>query len=236
MSTNSASGLGLTSELIEAGKSALARSDWAAARKRFEAALAKSPSAEAYEGLAQAAAWLHDGATATEARERAMRLYLDRNDAVAAARAAMWLALDVLEFCGESAVAEGWLHRARRLIEDAGAAPSAELANLTGIEGHFALMLRNDTATAARKARQAYEMARSLKLRDIETLALGLEGLASVSSGRVAAGLRMLDEAGAALISGEVSDATAAGTATATSLTPVTVSGITHVQNSGAHG
>lgn len=52
-----------------------------------------------------------------EARERAYRLYRDRGDDQAAARVAAWLAADWLEFRGEPAVANGWLQRARRLID-----------------------------------------------------------------------------------------------------------------------
>ncbi len=197
--------------LIELGKRALVACDWVKARKCFESAVEESPRAEAFEGLAQAASWLHDGKTAIEGREHALRLYLDRGDRRGAARMAEWLALDVLEFRGESVVAEGWLYRARRLLD--GMDPSPELAVLTCMEAHFALMLRNDTETAIRQARQAHEMARQLKLRDLEALSLALDGLALVSSGKVAGGMRKLDEAGVALISGEVSDPNMAGTA-----------------------
>ncbi len=199
-----------TTSLVELGRAALAAHDWSGARKAFETALDLSISIDALDGLAIAASWLHDGTTALESRERALRLYLELGDSVSAARMAIWLAMDLVEFRGEGAVAEGWLRRARSLL--AGHEVSPEMAHLTGIEGHFALMLRNDTETAIARARESHRLARSLSLSDVEALSLGLEGLAMVSSGQVPAGLRMLDEAGALVISGSTADVTAAGT------------------------
>ena len=99
------------------GSELLAGGAWREARRAFEATLAERESAEALEGLGLAAWWLDDGETVFESRERAYKLYLDADDKRSAARIAVWLAWDCLAFRGESAVANGWLQRARRLLE-----------------------------------------------------------------------------------------------------------------------
>src|SRR5260221_12174345 len=99
------------------GSELLAGGAWSEARRAFEAALAERESAEALEGLGLAAWWLDDGETVFESRERAYKLYLDVDDKRAGARLAVWLAWDCWAFRGETAVANGWLPRARRLVE-----------------------------------------------------------------------------------------------------------------------
>ena len=70
------------------------------------------------EGLGTAAWWLDLADLVFDSRERAYRLYLARGERAAAARVAVWLAWDSWAFRGENAVANGWLQRARRLLED----------------------------------------------------------------------------------------------------------------------
>ncbi len=201
----------LTDTLAAAGRAALARNEWEEARRCFQAAVDADSTPEAYEGLAEAAWWLSDEAATFDARERAYRLYRERGDAPAAARMAMWLATDSVEFRGEPAVANGWIQRAHRLLD--GLEPGPAHGWLAVWEGHLALMLDNDTPTARRLAGQAVALGRSLGDVDIEMLALAVEGLALVSGGEVAAGVRRLDEAAAAAMSGEMSDLNAAATA-----------------------
>src|SRR5438445_6778358 len=105
---------------------ALARGEWEIARNAFEASLRQRESPEALEGLGTAAWWLDLADVVFDARERAYRLYLARDDRAAAARVAVWLAWDCWAFRGEQAVANGWLQRARRHLE--GLPPCAERA------------------------------------------------------------------------------------------------------------
>src|SRR5690348_10945412 len=97
------------------GDEALARGAWTEARAAFDASLAVQETAGVLEGLGIAAWWLDLAATVFDARERAHRLYLADGNRAAAARVAVWLAWDYWAFRGESAVANGWLQRARRL-------------------------------------------------------------------------------------------------------------------------
>ena len=97
-----------------AGWTALGEGRWTDARALFEDELAAAPDARALEGLSWAAWWLDDGAAVFRAREAAYGLYRSAGDARGAARMATWLAADQVDFNGASAVASGWLRRARR--------------------------------------------------------------------------------------------------------------------------
>jgi hypothetical protein len=120
------------------GDDALARGAWDEARRAFEQALATRESPEALEGLGLAGWWLDLADVVFDAREKAYRLYRDRDDRVGAARIAVWLAWDTWAFRGEFAVASGWLLRARRLLECLGDVP--ERAWLELREGALALL------------------------------------------------------------------------------------------------
>jgi LuxR family maltose regulon positive regulatory protein len=195
--------------LTRAGREALARGEWEEARAAFEAVLAHMETPEALEGLGTAAWWLDDAPTTFDARERAYRLYCERGDRQGAARVAIVIAEDCLDFRGEPAVANGWRERARRQLETLSDVP--ERGWLALWEGHFALLAENDSATARLRAAEAAEIARSLALLDLEMLSRALDGLALVSEGRVADGMSRLDEATAAALAGEMRDLIAIG-------------------------
>jgi LuxR family maltose regulon positive regulatory protein len=194
---------------LRAGREALRRGEWERARAYFEAAHEQGESAETIEALAMAAWWLDNGQLAIESRERAYRLYRRCGDAVGSARMAIWLAWDYLAFHGEPAVARGWLQRAHRLLDGLDAVP--EHGWLAIRQGEFAFVLENDTAATRRSARRARAIGSSLGVLDIELSALGLEGLALASDGKIADGIRQLDEASAAAIAGEMSELWAVG-------------------------
>jgi len=196
-------------DLLRAGDEALSRGEWEQARAYFEAAHERGESIEAIEGLAMAAWWLDNGELTIESRERAYRLYRERGDAAGAARMAIWLAWDYLAFRGEPVVARGWLQRAHRLLD--GLDPVPEHGWLAIREGEVAFLLDNDLAATRRLAERARTVGSSLGVLDIELSALGLEGLALASEGKIADGIRQLDEASAAAIAGEMSELWAVG-------------------------
>src|SRR4249919_946420 len=101
-----------------AGSDALARGAWTEARDAFDAVLRDGEHPEALEGLGLAAWWLDLTDVVFDARERAYRLYRERDDSQGAARMAVWLAWDTAAFRGEQAIANGWLHRAQRILKD----------------------------------------------------------------------------------------------------------------------
>jgi ATP/maltotriose-dependent transcriptional regulator MalT len=196
---------------LSAGREALSRGAWEEARACFEAALEKGESAEVIEALGMAAWWLDDAHVTIESRERACRLHREQGDVVGAARMAIWLAWDYLAFRGEPAVANGWLQRAHRLLD--GVEPAPEHGWLAIREAEIAFVLENDVAAARRLARRARAIGRSLGDGDLELSALALEGMALASEGKVAEGTRLLDEASAAAVAGEMSELWAVGRA-----------------------
>jgi LuxR family maltose regulon positive regulatory protein len=196
-------------EAVAEAWTTLNRGEWERAREQFQAVLAREDLPEAWEGLAWAAWWLDEAAVLVDARERAYRLYRRRGDHRGAARAATWLGLDHIDFTGEAAVAHGWLRRAHRLL--AQVPPSPEHAWLRAFDAHHALMADKNPATAQRLAAEAAAMGEALGIADVELLGRALEGLALVSQGSIRDGMRPLDEATAAVVSGELADLQAMG-------------------------
>ena len=194
-------------ELLASAGAALGRRAWADARELYERALALGESAEALEGLAVASWWLDDVDAAIAARERAYVMRRERAETIEAARVAGFLAWDYGAMRGANAVANGWLQRARRLVEDL--EPSAEQAWLPLIEASF--HLDTDARAVLRLSRQAAEYARAHGALDIEMTARTLQGLALVSLGHVDEGTRLLDEGTAAATAGELYDPIAIG-------------------------
>lgn len=173
---------------------------WDEAEASFKAALSDGPSPEALEGLSWAAWWLDRDETVFEAREEAFRLYRDERRHAAAARMAIWLAADHLDFKGAVPVARGWLRRAARLLDGVEQAP--EHGWLTFHEGYLA-SVEGAADRALELARRTTETGRSLRVPDLEMLGLALEGSVLVNRGVVGRGMALLDEAAAAAVAGE---------------------------------
>lgn len=158
----------------------------------FSEALAHEETPEALEGLSWAAWWLDDADVVFDARERAYRRYRDQGDPVGAARMAIWLGCDQLDFRGATSVAGGWLRRASRLLEAVELQP--EHGWLAFHEGYLA-NLTGDPATAARLADRAAEIGRRFDIADLVMLGLAMRGSVLVGCAEVEEGMRCLDEA-----------------------------------------
>jgi DNA-binding CsgD family transcriptional regulator len=183
---------------------ALERGAWDDARAAFEAALQVCESPEALEGLGTAAWWLDLADLVFDSRERAYRLYLAREDRIAAARIAVWLAWDSWAFRGENVVANGWLQRARRHLEGHPVCP--ERAWLEARASSLCLLEEGDPERALSSAREGIRVAQASGSIDLEMLGRAVVGLALVTSGSVAEGMGNLDEVSAAIIAGELMD------------------------------
>jgi len=196
------------SSLAELGKAheALDRFAWDEARDLLLQLIAEHETPESLELLTRACRWMHDERGTIEAGERAFLLYMRSNDHVAAARTAMWLAIDVLELRGHDAVANGWLSRSRRLLETAAIAP--EHAMLAGMEAYLALMARNDAPRAIETANRGLALAHQVGAFEAEMACLAVKGLAMVTSGHVHEGMTLLDEASTAALQDEIADPT----------------------------
>jgi DNA-binding NarL/FixJ family response regulator/predicted negative regulator of RcsB-dependent stress response len=190
------SGAGAESALAR-GYEALAAGDWARAREAFEAALEHDESPQALDGLGRALWWLREEREAIVVRERAYAGFRRDGDLVRAARIALWLSREYALVVENEAAASGWLARAERLLRDV--APGAEQGWLD--------LARAERARApeesARLAAAALDVAARAGDADLELRALAQLGLAEVSLGDVDEGLVRLDEAMAAVTSGE---------------------------------
>jgi ATP/maltotriose-dependent transcriptional regulator MalT len=192
---------------IVLGRAALGRGDWAGARRHFEAAISHGETGPALNGLSDALFWLEESETSLHYRSRAFAIYREAGDLCRAARAALWLAMGYISVYGNAAVANGWLQRAERLLDEAG--PCSERGWFEQLRGK----MTPDPAATARHARQAVEIARQHGDADLEVWALSEEGRALVSLGRVDEGMAMLDEAVTAATAGEAHDLLVVGNA-----------------------
>ncbi len=197
------------SDPLAAGNTALGDAAWGEARARFEEAIGTSDQPEAWEGLSRAAWWLGDQTATLAARERAYRGYRGTDDLRGAARMALWLASDHLDFRGDDALASAWLGRGRRLLH--GGEPCPELGYITLLDADIALLARSDPTTAERLAREALEIGRHVADVGVEAVALALLGSSLVASGAVAEGLQHLEECGELAVGGEFAYAEATG-------------------------
>ena len=196
---------------LRAGREALAHFRWEQARTRFEAVLVRGEAPEALEGLSLAQWCLGEADATLQSLERAYRLYKDRGEPRAAARVATELAVQNQLNRGETAVANGWLQRAHRLLDDLD--PGPEHAVLAVWEAHLLLLYWNDPQRAQERLADGARLSRALRLTDIELLALGLEGVVLVHTGSITEGMKRLDEVTTAAVAGELKDVSAAGNA-----------------------
>lgn len=188
------------SPALDRAQTELAAGRWDEARALFEETIAAGESPEALEGLSWAAWWRDDAAAVFRARALAYRLYRQGGDAAGAARMAIWLACDELDFNGASAVASGWLRRAHRLLDGREELP--EHGWLAFFDGYVA-SASGDTARTLELARSTARVGGELGVPDLEMLGLALEGATLVSCANVGDGMRCLDEATAAALEGD---------------------------------
>jgi ATP/maltotriose-dependent transcriptional regulator MalT len=187
--------------MTAAGFAALQRGAWREARVAFEGSEA-TPAA--LSGLGTAARGMFDGDAALDAHERGYRLALEQGDADAAARIALELVIDCLNFRGP-AEAAGWLERASRLLEPL--PPGDAHGMLAYLRANMALLIEHDPGKArAIAGAMLADVPPEAPVDGVMAL-LSLEGLALVADGEVAEGMRRLDEAATAATSGEVADA-----------------------------
>ncbi len=182
---------------------------WEQARDAFEHLLSVAESPATHEGLSWALWWLNDGDAVIAARETAYRLYRDSGDAHGAARMAVWLASDVLDFRGEPAISGAWIERAHRLLDGCDLSPEHGWLDLH--EGTIALDLEGDSTTARRLGDRCAGTGRELGVVDLEMLGMALSGQAAVHEGDVREGMRLLDQAALSATTGELDELVAVG-------------------------
>ena len=193
----------LIKDRVQQGRDAYRRHAWHEAFDSLREADSETPvSPQDLKILAESAWFAGDPGAATEARERAHAGFLEQGDKCRAAEAALELANDHLGRL-ETAIGNGWLGRARRLLEqtpDECAAHGWQALTL----GYLALRITGDREEALRQAKLAQQIGERLAIPAIQTLALQQQGSALVGMGRVDDGLALIDESTVAAVSGEL--------------------------------
>jgi DNA-binding NarL/FixJ family response regulator len=184
----------------QTGWDALRAAQWAAARAAFEADLVGNETAAALDGLARARWWLSDIPGAIEAWERSYTAYRRGGLDEPAAHVAVLLSREHAEGLGNDALANGWLARARDLLD--GYPDAVEWGWVALVESEQAV----DPTPALEHAEQALAVARRTRDPDLELAALGRAGLAEIALGRIDAGVTRFDEGMAAGAAGEAAD------------------------------
>lgn len=195
-----------TRELEQEGQAALGRADWARARECFEHAVEQDlPSPEALDGLGRALHFQGEYGRAIELTERAFAAYLRAGRGVEAADRARWLAFLHGAVNVNMSVAGGWMARAESVLE--GVEECAAHGWLHLDRAPFTEEVREREQLAA----SALTIARRFGDTDLEYDALAVLGEAYVAGGRVGEGMKLLDQAMAAVSSREVTGIVAIG-------------------------
>ena len=188
---------------LERGRASYASRAWGDAYESLAGADAAAPlGAEDLELLARSAYMLGRDVDYVRALERAHHAHLDAGDAPRAARCAWWIGHNLL-FRGETAPAMGWFARGQRLLdrEERDCVERGYLLIPCVLEHVFS----GDHEAAHATAAQAGEIGERFGDPDLVAIALMEQGHALVKQGRVAEGLRLVDETMVAVTAGELS-------------------------------
>lgn len=188
----------MSEELLASGRAALADADWETARSCFEQALELDETGDALDGLSDATHFLGEYDRAIELKERAFAAYRDEGRPLEASAAARWLAFLHATCHGNFAVASGWAGRAESVLE------GIEECSAHGWVTFLRAPFLRDLSERENVAAAALAIARRHGDADLEFDSLALLGETYVASGRVEEGMRMLDQAMAAVAGGEV--------------------------------
>jgi DNA-binding CsgD family transcriptional regulator len=148
-------------------------------------------SARDLEALARSAYMVGDTDVYVTALERAHRAHLEAGNVLPAVRIAFWIGHSLL-FRGQAVPAGGWFARAQRLFDESGE-DGAERGWLL-IPAWLQQMGTGDYESGYAMAVEAADIARRFDDADLLWLARMEQGRALINMGRVADGLRLVDE------------------------------------------
>ena len=190
-------------EDVKRGREAYANRAWLEAYEALSQADAASPlEAADIERLATSAALIGDRNVHLSLLERLHKLQLDAAKTEEAAIAAVILGMN-LAVAGEVGQAMGWFGRAERLVE--------QLDGDSVVHGYllmpvaFQRLSSGDAEGAHRAASEAATIASRFEAHDLFATASHIAGMTLIKQGRVDDGLRVLDEAMLAVVTGDVS-------------------------------
>jgi ATP/maltotriose-dependent transcriptional regulator MalT len=188
---------------LERGRELYRQRAWVEAREALSRADQSSPlEADDLFLLAMSAGLLGRTEELLSALERAHRAYLKSGNLQRAARMAFWLVSRLMSL-GEPGRANGWLGRAKRLLERDGH-DCVERGYLLLLSARR-LLAGEDAIAAGDAAAEAAGIGERFGDADLSAFARNLQGQALLRQGRVKEGLALLDEAMVAVTAGEVS-------------------------------
>ena len=192
-------------DLLREGEAAIDAADWETARACLERVLEHGESPGALIGLSKVAMIEREYDRAIELKERAFELQKSAGQMEAASLNAAWLTFMHFAYRLNVSVGLGWKERASSVLD--GVEECAAHGWLTLLEAPFS----SDPGEREQLAVSALSIARRFGDADLEIEALSLRGEALVLGGQVVAGMRLLDEAMAAVTAGRVRDHFALG-------------------------
>jgi class 3 adenylate cyclase len=189
---------------VEAGREAVRRHAWSEGYELFKQADGSGElSGDDLELFAQAALWTGEANDYLALLERAHAAHVRAGDTRKTALAAVQLSHD---YAGklETSVANGWLRRAQRLLED----------EPEGLEHGYLALQQSQFAAGANEFERALELGRRAEQigrrfgdRSLEIRGIQRQGNALIQIGELEEGRALLDEASVAAVSGELDPA-----------------------------
>jgi class 3 adenylate cyclase len=188
---------------LDRARKALGEHAWREAYESFSALDADgSLRAEDLELLGEAAWWSAHPKESLDAFERAYTTYLSKGNARRAAFVAVRLANEYLER-RDSALWNGWVRRAGRLLEDQPEGVEHGYLELELSRG-VVLLGRGSLDESMERSRRALDIGTRFGDRDLQAFGLVLQGWGLVMKAQVEQGLSLADEAAVAAIAGEL--------------------------------
>jgi hypothetical protein len=185
---------------VEQARMAVATGAWPDAYAAFRIVDPSELTARDLDAMADAAWWVSQLAESVELRHKAYSAHVTAGDERGAAAAAARVAVEHF-VRGESSVGAGFLMRARRHADALSEGPEHGFVDM--LEGVVAFY-SGDHDRALELSDRAIDFGRRFGVIDLTAMAIHVKGLALVSAGRVIEGVALLDEAMAAVLSGDV--------------------------------
>jgi ATP/maltotriose-dependent transcriptional regulator MalT len=198
------------SDALGRARAAVDRSSWDEACTQLLAADAQGAlrDPEDLQRLGLAAYLTRRDELAEASWERAYEAFLDRGEALRAARCAFWLGLVLVVAQGAEARGTGWIARAHRLVEERGPQACAERGYLL-LPSALRDLDGGDPGGAHESFVRAASIGRDSRDVDLATLGCLGQGQALIRLGEARRGMAHLDEAMLAVQAGRVSPMTA---------------------------
>jgi hypothetical protein len=190
-------------EAVARGRAAFERKAWLDAYHSLSAAdRASALLPEDLDSLATAAYLVGEESVSADARARAHAGFLERGDPVGAARSAFWLGYALISVPSQQAQANGWLARARRLLDQCGT-ERVEHGLLLCTVGYQKLV-EGDLSSALDVFEQAARIGARFLDTNVTSLARHAQARVLLRMNRRTEGFALLDEVMVAVTSGEV--------------------------------